>query len=146
MDNSNNNNNNNNNTRNHTTDEGNDAASTSTSTNDAASTSTNDVHPDFGRLARRLVGASIGLVFGGGGAKGAAHLAVIRAMEENKIPIDMVGGVSIGALVAAMVVRPHCFHTYTLHGERGLPAVAYLGLFFWGGEGAVGSSLFSVLL
>lgn len=37
----------------------------------------------FGRLARHLRGISVGLVLGGGGARGAAHLGVIRAMEEE---------------------------------------------------------------
>ncbi|KXN88897.1 Lysophospholipase NTE1 [Leucoagaricus sp. SymC.cos] len=43
---------------------------------------------DFARLARRLCGKSIGLVLGGGGARGIAHLGLIRALEENGIPID----------------------------------------------------------
>lgn len=41
-----------------------------------------------------------GEVLGGGGARGFAHLGVIRAMEELGIPIDMIGGSSIGAPVA----------------------------------------------
>jgi NTE family protein len=41
----------------------------------------------------------IGLVLGGGGAKGAAHVGVIRVLEEMRIPIDCVVGTSMGALV-----------------------------------------------
>jgi lysophospholipid hydrolase len=57
---------------------------------------------DFHRLARRLCGKSIGLVLGGGGARGCAHVGVLRAMEEAGIPIDIVGGTSIGAFVGAL--------------------------------------------
>ena len=41
----------------------------------------------------------IGLVLGGGGAKGAAHVGVLRALDEMHIPIDCVVGTSMGALV-----------------------------------------------
>lgn len=57
---------------------------------------------DFHRLARRLCGKSVGLVLGGGGARGIAHVGVIRALEEAGIPIDMVGGTSIGAFIGAL--------------------------------------------
>jgi lysophospholipid hydrolase len=57
---------------------------------------------DFHRLARRLCGKSVGLVLGGGGARGIAHVGIIRAMEEAGIPIDMVGGTSIGAFIGAL--------------------------------------------
>ena len=57
---------------------------------------------DFHRLARRLTGRSVGLVLGGGGARGIAHVGIIRAMEEAGVPIDMVGGTSIGAFVGAL--------------------------------------------
>ena len=60
---------------------------------------------DFHRLARRLCGKSVGLVLGGGGARGIAHLGVIRAIEEAGIPIDMVGGTSIGAFIGALYAR-----------------------------------------
>jgi len=57
---------------------------------------------DFHRLGRRLTGKSVGLVLGGGGARGISHIGIIRAMEEAGIPIDMVGGTSIGAFVGAL--------------------------------------------
>ena len=44
----------------------------------------------------------IGLVLSGGGAKGFSHLGVIRALEEEKIPIDYITGSSIGALIGSM--------------------------------------------
>ncbi|KAG6886825.1 hypothetical protein C0992_002124, partial [Termitomyces sp. T32_za158] len=47
---------------------------------------------DFARLARRICGKSIGLVLGGGGARGIAHLGLIRALEEYEIPVDHIAG------------------------------------------------------
>ena len=44
----------------------------------------------------------VGLVLSGGGAKGAAHIGVIKALEENGIPIDYVAGTSIGAIVGSL--------------------------------------------
>jgi NTE family protein len=43
----------------------------------------------------------IGLVLGGGGAKGAAHIGVLRVLDEMRIPINCVAGTSMGALVGA---------------------------------------------
>ena len=57
---------------------------------------------DFHRLARRLTGRSVGLVLGGGGARGIAHIGIIRALEESGVPIDIVGGTSIGAFVGGL--------------------------------------------
>jgi len=44
----------------------------------------------------------IGLVLAGGGVKGAAHIGVIKALEENNIKIDAIGGTSIGSIVASL--------------------------------------------
>lgn len=44
----------------------------------------------------------VGVVLSGGGAKGAAHLGVIKALEENDIPIDYISGTSIGSIVGAL--------------------------------------------
>jgi NTE family protein len=44
-------------------------------------------------------GGRIGLVLGGGGAKGAAHVGVLSVLEELRIPVDCVIGTSMGALV-----------------------------------------------
>ena len=60
---------------------------------------------DFHRLARRLCGKSVGLVLGGGGARGISQVGVIRALEEAGIPIDIVGGTSIGAFIGALYAR-----------------------------------------
>ncbi len=45
---------------------------------------------------------TIGLVLGGGGAKGLAHVGVIKALEENHIPVDVISGTSMGAIVGAL--------------------------------------------
>lgn len=60
---------------------------------------------DFHRLARRLCGKSVGLVLGGGGARGIAHIGIIRALEEAGIPIDVIGGTSIGSFIGALYAR-----------------------------------------
>ena len=44
----------------------------------------------------------IGLVLSGGGARGAAHVGVIRALEEMQVPIDAVAGTSMGAVVGGL--------------------------------------------
>ena len=44
----------------------------------------------------------MGLVLGGGGARGIAHVGIIRSLEEAGVPIDLVGGTSIGAFVGAL--------------------------------------------
>ncbi|KAM7535792.1 hypothetical protein Aperf_G00000092904 [Anoplocephala perfoliata] len=59
-------------------------------------------HSDMSRLARYLTGQAVGLVLGGGGAKGGAHVGVIRVLQDAGIPTDMVGGTSMGALIGAM--------------------------------------------
>ncbi|XP_068177199.1 patatin-like phospholipase domain-containing protein 6 isoform X2 [Antennarius striatus] len=63
---------------------------------------TADRHSDFSRLARVLTGNSIALVLGGGGARGCSHVGVIKAMEEAGIPVDIVGGTSIGSFIGAL--------------------------------------------
>ena len=44
---------------------------------------------------------TVGLVLSGGGAKGIAHIGIIKALEENNVPIDYVAGTSMGAIVGA---------------------------------------------
>lgn len=58
---------------------------------------------DIGCISRQLTGRGIGLVLGGGGARGFAHLGLMRALHELDIPIDVVGGSSMGAFFAALV-------------------------------------------
>uniref|UniRef100_A0A3Q1JQE2 lysophospholipase n=1 Tax=Anabas testudineus TaxID=64144 RepID=A0A3Q1JQE2_ANATE len=61
-----------------------------------------DRHSDFSRLARILTGNSIALVFGGGGARGCCQVGILQALNDSGIPIDMVGGTSIGSLMGAL--------------------------------------------
>ena len=49
-----------------------------------------------------LFSQKVGLVMSGGGARGLAHIGVIKVLEENNIPIDYVAGTSMGAIVAAL--------------------------------------------
>ncbi len=44
----------------------------------------------------------VGLVLSGGGAKGISHIGIIKALEENNIPIDYIAGTSMGAIVGGM--------------------------------------------
>jgi predicted acylesterase/phospholipase RssA len=60
---------------------------------------------DFARLTRILSGKALGLVLGGGAARGFAHMGVYRALIEAGIPIDWVGGSSIGAVIAAAIAQ-----------------------------------------
>jgi NTE family protein len=54
-------------------------------------------------LARQITGRGVGLVLGGGGARGFAHIGLVRALHQLQIPVDITGGTSMGAFVAAMV-------------------------------------------
>ncbi|QYJ75782.1 patatin-like phospholipase family protein [Shewanella sp. FJAT-52076] len=53
-------------------------------------------------LAQAADRPKVGLVLSGGGAKGAAHVGVLKVLEEQNIPVDYVAGTSIGAYVAGM--------------------------------------------
>lgn len=44
----------------------------------------------------------VGLVLSGGGAKGMTHIGIIRALEENNIPIDYIAGTSMGAIIGSL--------------------------------------------
>jgi NTE family protein len=58
---------------------------------------------DVARIARLLTGKAIGLVLSGGGARGFAHIGVVQALREAGMPIDLIGGTSIGAIMGAGV-------------------------------------------
>ena len=58
---------------------------------------------DWDRLSRIIKGQGIGLVLSGGGARAFAHVGVIKAMADAGIPIDFIGGTSMGGIVAAGV-------------------------------------------
>lgn len=52
--------------------------------------------------AMPLRAQSVGLVLSGGGAKGLSHIGVIKALEENEIPIDYICGTSIGSIIGGL--------------------------------------------
>ena len=56
---------------------------------------------DVRRLARFISGRSVGLVLGGGGARGFAHIGVVKALMEAQVPFDSIGGASMGAIIGA---------------------------------------------
>jgi NTE family protein len=58
---------------------------------------------DVARVARLIVGQGLGLMLGGGGARCFAHIGVLRAMRAAGIDIDVVGGVSGGAVIGAQI-------------------------------------------
>ena len=69
-----------------------------------------DHDSDYASLARQLTGRGVGLVLGGGGARGFAHIGLLRALRELQIPVDLVGGSSMGAFFAALVACGYDHH------------------------------------
>lgn len=58
---------------------------------------------DVERIRRYLMGQSVGLVLSGGGARGFVHVGVYRALEERGIPVDFVGGTSMGSIIGSFI-------------------------------------------
>jgi NTE family protein len=52
-----------------------------------------------------LAGGKVGVALGGGSARGLAHIGVLRVLERERIPIDMVAGTSMGAMIGAVYAR-----------------------------------------
>lgn len=81
---------------------------------------------------------SIGLVLSGGGAKGLSHIGVIKALEENEIPIDYICGTSMGSIIGALYaigMSPEemiaLFKTQEFDAWfKGLPEQAYASYFY----------------
>jgi predicted acylesterase/phospholipase RssA/CRP-like cAMP-binding protein len=74
---------------------------------------------DYERLARMLTGRARSLVLSGGGARGFAHIGVIRAFREASIPVDLVGGTSMGSIIAAHHALGHDIPTMTAQIREG---------------------------
>ena len=68
---------------------------------------------DFNRLARILTGSSIGVAFGGGGARGIAHIGVYKALIEYGIPVDIVCGTSAGGMMSGLVASRYSIEEIT---------------------------------
>lgn len=92
---------------------------------------------DVKRVGRLLSGTAVGLVLGGGGARGMAHIGVLRAFDELQIPIDRIGGSSMGAVIGAQAAlgRPwtrilqdneRAWNRRALHFDLTLPTVSVL--------------------
>ena len=62
-----------------------------------------DSDAETSRIVRMLMGDSVGLVLGGGAARGFAEVGAYRAMHEAGVPIDWVGGTSIGGIIGAAI-------------------------------------------
>lgn len=60
---------------------------------------------DVARVARMVTGRGVGLVLSGGGARGFAHIGIVKALREAGVPIDLLGGTSMGAILGAGVAQ-----------------------------------------
>jgi NTE family protein/lysophospholipid hydrolase len=61
-----------------------------------------DTRDDYARVGRFAAGRAVGVVLSGGGARGLAHVGVIRALAERGVAIDAIGGASMGAIVGGL--------------------------------------------
>ncbi|MEX2130259.1 MAG: patatin-like phospholipase family protein [Pseudohongiellaceae bacterium] len=73
---------------------------------------------DISRLSRLITGRALGLTLSGGGARGFAHIGVMRALLEAGIPIDTVGGTSIGAIIAGGIAAGWDYQAMVFHMKR----------------------------
>src|SRR6478736_2848384 len=62
-----------------------------------------DLPADFDRFARLITGHAVGIVMAGGGARAFTHIGVVKALRASGVPVDQVGGTSMGAIVAAAI-------------------------------------------
>ncbi len=58
-----------------------------------------DDRAEVARIARVITGQAVGLVLSGGAARAFAHIGAVRVLRERNVPIDFIGGVSMGAVV-----------------------------------------------
>lgn len=81
---------------------------------------------DYGRLARRLIGKEVAFVLSGGGARGFAHAGVFKALRESGIPIDLIGGASMGSLIGGSLAQGDDYEQVLGHAEKyGSPQTLY---------------------
>ncbi|MFB9148298.1 patatin-like phospholipase family protein [Roseovarius ramblicola] len=64
-----------------------------------------DAPGDFARILRFASDRALGVVLAGGGAFGTAHVGALQAMSEAGVPVDYIGGTSVGAAMAAAIAR-----------------------------------------
>jgi predicted acylesterase/phospholipase RssA/CRP-like cAMP-binding protein len=79
-----------------------------------------DRKTDIERVARFLTGTAVGLALSGGGARGFAHVGAIKAIQEAALPIDMICGTSMGAIIAAQHAIEWDFDTMVENNARGI--------------------------
>ncbi len=58
---------------------------------------------DYARVARSLCGTALGVALSGGGARGFSHIGAIQALRDRGLEIDLIGGTSMGSVIAAQV-------------------------------------------
>ena len=94
-----------------------------------------DRDSDIARLGRLLAGQAVGLVLSGGGARGFAHIGVVRALHEAGIAIDAVAGTSVGMAMGTIIAMDPedddqlaalATEAFTSVRDHTLPAVAVL--------------------
>ncbi|GAB4530509.1 MAG: hypothetical protein Kow0063_08700 [Anaerolineae bacterium] len=72
------------------------------------------ITPDaIDRMTRRLAGRVVGLALSSGGARGLAHVGVLRVLEREGIPIDVLAGTSVGSLVGGLYAAGHSVEEIT---------------------------------
>lgn len=86
------------------------------------------------RLARVITGHGVGITLGGGFARGLAHVGVMRAFEDLGVPVDAIGGASMGALVGALwamgwdrqrIIHETCVACSGVFGDLTFPFIAF---------------------
>ena len=78
---------------------------------------------DLARLSRWMAGKAVGLVLSGGGSRGLAHLGVLHALDDAGIPVDVIGGTSQGAYMAALYAQVgHSCHAWLCRLAAVLPS------------------------
>ena len=82
-------------------------------------------HTELTKTGRQTVG----LVLSGGDAKGVAHVGVIKALEENGIPVDYVAGTSMGAIVGSLFVEHLQIKKFTMYVHPYVEAYIKKGMF-----------------
>lgn len=96
-----------------------------------------DRHEDYRRVARYIAGRAIGVALSGGGARTLAHIGVLQALDQRRVPVDAICGVSAGAFSAAYTALGHgaaalerlCLenmNNYRLASDATLPMLAFL--------------------
>jgi predicted acylesterase/phospholipase RssA/CRP-like cAMP-binding protein len=90
-----------------------------------------DVQTDYDAVGRQLTGHGLGVVFGGGGARGFAHIGIVRAMEDLGVKADIVGGTSMGAFFAALHATGASSRDMLAIGRETFVARNYLNDYVW---------------